>query len=160
MMSKKLIVLTVVLISILTSCFEVPKFKGISNFKLDELNADKVHFNLDANVFNPNGYGIRIRKSTFDLYVGDKYVGKAKIKKSFKMKRKRESTCHVPVELKLEKGMLMQLMALATKRSLEVNVKGILKASVMGIPRREKIDERKTINPKDLKLNLGSAFGK
>lgn len=159
-MNKTLFFLAVALVSILSSCFDVPEFKGISNFKLDELNSDKVHFNLDARVFNPNGYGIRIRRSTFELYLGDKYVGEAKIKKSFKMKRKRESTCHVPVELKLEKGMLMKLMALATKRSIDVRVKGVLKASVWGVPRREKIDERKTINPKDLNLNLGSVFGR
>lgn len=159
-MNKSLFFVAVTLITILSSCFDVPEFKGISNFKLDELNSNKVSFDLDARVLNPNSYGIRVRKSTFDLYLGDVYVGKAKLKKSFKMKRKRESSCHVPVEVILEKGMLMKLMALANKRTLDVRVKGILKASVWGVPRREKIDERKKINPKDLNLNLGSVFGK
>lgn len=159
-MNKTLFLLSILLVSVLSSCFEVPEFKGISNFKLDEINADKVHFNLDAKVFNPNGYGIRIRKSSFDLFLGDTYVGKAKIKKAFKMKRKRESDCHIPVEVKLEKGMLMKLMAIVSKRSLDVRLKGVLKASVMGVPRREKIDERKTISPKDFNLKLGNVFGK
>lgn len=158
-MRKTVFFFAVVLLSVLSSCFDVPEFNGISNFKLDKVNSDKVHFNLDAKVFNPNGYGIRIRKSSFDIFLNDIYIGKAKIKKAFKMKRKCETTCHVPIELTLEKGMLMKLMAMATKRSVDVRLKGVLKASVMGIPKREKIDEQKTINPKNLNLNLGNVFG-
>lgn len=147
------------LVFILSSCFEIPDFRGVSNFKMGKLNAKEITFEVDVKVFNPNGYGIRVRKSTFDLYVNDEYVGEAYVSRSFKMKRKKETECHVPVEVTLEPGVLMKLMKWASSRSVNVRLKGVLKASVLGIPKREKIDESKNLSLGDLNLNMGGMFG-
>ena len=160
-MSKLSMLGLATLLFLATSCFDLPEFKGASNFKMGELRSNKVNFSLDVNVFNPNGYGIKVRPSEFDVFIGKDYVGKAKLQKSFKMRRKKNTVCHVPLELSLEPGMIMKLMKWAQSRSLEVRLEGVLKASVMGLPKREKINEMKTINPRDLGLNinLGGMFG-
>lgn len=151
----------IALFFLVSSCFDLPEFKGASNFKMGQLRSNKVSFSLDVNVFNPNGYGIKVRPSEFDVFIGKDYVGRAKLQKSFKMKRKKNTSCHIPLELNLEPGMMMKLMKWAQSRSLEVRLEGVLKASVMGVPKREKINETKTINPRDLGLNinLGGMFG-
>ncbi|MDX1652154.1 MAG: LEA type 2 family protein [Brumimicrobium sp.] len=148
------ILILVVIISSLTGCIEIPEFKGISNFKIEKLTQEKVSFNLDVTVFNPNGFGIKIKRSAFDLYVDEEYIGKAHLTKAFKMKRKKTTVDNVPIEIELEKGAMFKLARYITKSSVNVRLKGKLKASVFGIPRKKEIDETKTINPKDLNIKV------
>ncbi len=151
------IFLFTVLFAILSACFTVPTYKGASNFKLEgyKPKENELRFSLDVSIFNPNGYGIRIRKSSFDVFVGEKYMGKASLKKAFKMKRKNETQCHLPVLLELEKGTIFKLIALVTSKKAEIRLKGVLKASVFGIPKREKIDQTQLVNLRDLNIKLG-----
>lgn len=152
---KRLVVYIIIFLGFtLSSCFDIPEFEGVSNFKMGEIKDNTLNFSVDVDVFNPNGYGIRVRPSVFDVYVGETHIGKGKLKKSFKMKRKKSTSCHVPVEIELDRGMLFKLMGLMQAKNLDIRLAGVLKASVMGIPRREKIDEKRKINLKDLDLNL------
>jgi hypothetical protein len=147
---------------LISSCFTIPTYQGASNFKLEEFKPKEnlLSFTLDLSVFNPNGYGIRVRKSTFDIFVGEKYLGKAKLQKAFKIKRKKETTCHVPILLELEKGVIFKLLSLVSSRKANLRLKGILKASIFGIPKRERIDQTQAINLKDLNINFGGLIGK
>lgn len=148
----------VVLLSVLfitTGCLEDPEFRGVSNFKLDELNKDKISFNIDVSAYNPNGYNLKVRKSTFKLYLNDKYIGNAQLLQKYKMKRKTTTLDNVPVEVLLEKGVLLSLMKIATGGTVNLRLEGVLKASVVGIPVRKHIDQTKKINLKDLDINLG-----
>ena len=157
---RKVFILFLPILFLLTSCFDIPEFKGVSNFKMGELRQNKISFDVNVAVYNPNGYGIRVRPSTFDVFVNDEYVGEAKLKKAFKMKRKKTTDCFVPVEVQLEPGILMKLMKWAMAKTVNLRLKGILKASVLAIPKREKVDEIRPINMRDLNLNLGSMFGR
>jgi LEA14-like dessication related protein len=144
---------------LLSGCFTNPEFKGFDNFKLNKFQQNVIDFSIDVKLFNPNGYGIKVRPSNFDVFINGDFVGKAKLQKAFKMKRKSESNCLVPVSLKLEKGMIMRLLALANLKSgVDIRLKGFVKASVMGIPKKEKIDQSKHVNLRNLNLNFGSLF--
>ncbi len=149
---SKLSIIVALLLS-LSSCFEAPEFKGFSNFKMDEMNKNIVKFHVDVSVFNPNGYNLKIRRSKFEVFVNDLFVGEAKLLKKFKMKRKSTTDDQIPVELKLEKGMLFKLMALAGgSGKVDVRLKGPLKASASFLPVRKKIDETKSISLGDLNI--------
>lgn len=143
----------------LTSCFEIPEFKGISNFKLGEFKSNSISFEMDVDVFNPNGFGIRIRRSTFDVYVNDQYIGKGQLEKSFKMKRKRNTTCHVPVTVKLERGILMKAIKWAQSETIELKIDGKIKTFVGGFPKSKKIEQTQIIKPKDLNINFNQLLG-
>ena len=147
------------LVVLLSSCFTLPTYNGVSNFKLKNFKDNTVDFSVQAKFFNPNGYGIRVRPSTFDLYINNDFIGKAKLNKAFKMKRKSETDCFVPISLQLEKGKMVRLLALANLRSgVDIRLDGVLKASALGIPKREKVDRTKHVNLRDLNLNFGSMF--
>lgn len=149
---SRISVVIVLLIS-LTGCFEQPEFKGFSNFKMDEMNKNIVKFKVDVSVFNPNGYNLKIRRSKFKVYVNEMFIGEAKLLKKFKMKRKKTTDDQIPVELKLEKGMLFKVMALAAgSGKVDLRLKGPLKASASIIPVRKKIDETKSVNLGDLNI--------
>jgi LEA14-like dessication related protein len=147
------------LVLLLSGCFTLPSYNGVSNFKLKNFKDNTVDFSMQAKFFNPNGYGIRVRPSTFDLYINNDFIGKAKLNKAFKMKRKSETDCFVPISLQLEKGKMVRLLALANVRSgVDIRLDGVLKASALGIPKREKIDKSKHVNLRDLNLNFGGVF--
>ena len=149
--------LTVVLS--LTGCFDQPEFKEFSNFKVDEFNKNKITFNVDVSIFNPNGYNLKIRKSKFDVFVNDLFIGKAKVLKRFKMKRKDTTTNNVPIELNLEKGVFFKVITLArSSKKIELRLKGPLKASASILPVRKKIDESKMIDLGDLNIKGMGAF--
>jgi LEA14-like dessication related protein len=151
-----LLLITAVLFS---SCVEEPEFKGFSNFKLDKYNNNVLLFNVDLLVNNPNKFGIKVKKSFLDVYIGDSYLGKGKLTKAIKVKRKRESNLTIPVELALEKGAMFKLMRLATARKATLRVEGVVRGSAMGIPKRVKVNKTKEINIKDLGINFGSLLG-
>lgn len=147
-----ILVLLLLLFSV-TSCFEQPEFKGFSNFQLDEFNKNIVKFNIDVSVFNPNGFSLKVRRSKFDVFINDQFIGKARLLKKVKMKRKKETTSKVPIELTLEEGVLFKVIALArSSKKIDLRLKGPLKASASIIPVRKKIDETKTIDLGELNL--------
>lgn len=139
----------------LGGCFTAPEFKGVDKFKFEKFKNNELSFNLMIDLHNPNGYGIRVRKSTMDVYINDDYIGEAKLTKSFKMKRKSTTSCLLPVTLKLEKGKAFKLLALANVRSgVKIRLNGVLKASALLIPKRERIDQEQNINLKDLNVDF------
>jgi LEA14-like dessication related protein len=150
--SRILIVLT--LLFSVTGCFENPEFKGFSNFQLKEMNKNIIKFKVDVSVFNPNSYNLKIRRSRFDVFVNDTYLGKARLMKKFKMKRKQTSDGQIPVELTLEKGVFFKVLAMAQgSGKVKLRLNGPLKASASIIPVRKKIDETKEIDLGDLNIN-------
>lgn len=151
-----LLLITAVLFS---SCVEEPEFKGFSNFKLDTYDNNVLLFNVDLLVDNPNKFGIKVKKSFLDVYIGDSYLGKGKLTKAIKIKRKRDSIITIPIELALEKGALFKLMRLATAKKATLRVEGVVRGSAMGIPKRVKVNKTKEINIKDLGINFGSLLG-
>jgi LEA14-like dessication related protein len=157
----KKIHLALLLISgvLFSSCVEEPEFKGFSNFKLDNYNNNVLLFNVDLLVKNPNKFGIKVKKSFLDIYIGDSYLGKGKLTKAIKIKRKRESNLTIPIELALEKGALFKLMRLATAKKTTVRVEGVVRGSAMGIPKRVKVNKTKEMSIKDLGINFGSLLG-
>jgi len=160
MKNLKVVFLAVIVLFSLSSCIDEPEFKGASNFKIDEFNQDHILFNVDVSVYNPNGFALKVRKSTFDVHINDVYIGEAKLLDKYKMKRKRTTLGNVPVEIKLEKGVIFQLLRFVKNKSVELRLTGKLKASVLGIPNKQEIDQTKTVNLKDMNIDIGKMLGK
>src|SRR5690625_7632491 len=68
-----------------TSCIDTPEFKGISNFKIDDINKERITFNVDVRMYNPNNKKVSIRPSTFKLYLNDQFIGDARLLRKYKM---------------------------------------------------------------------------
>ena len=146
----------ILLLSLLfSSCFTVPEYRGASNFKLEEFKDRNLAFKLNLDIYNPNSYGIKVRKSKLDVYVNESYIGEATLRKSLKMKRKSSTSCLLPVNLKLEKGAAFKLIpVLNLRKGAKIRVEGVLKASALLIPKRERINEEININLKDLGIDF------
>ena len=138
----------------LSGCFEYQdvEFKEVNNFKMGSLKEGKVTFDIDATLFNPNVYAITVKPSEVDVFVGDDYIGIAKLLRKVKMKKKETALYSIPLELTLEKGAMFKLMRYITKKEITLRVKGKVKGSVLGFSKKIEINEKKTIRTKDLKL--------
>ena len=159
MRSIKLISALFALLFIVTSCIENPQFKGVSNFKIDNVNREKLSFNVDVSAYNPNGYNLKVRKSSFNLYLNDLYIGQAFLLQKYKMKKRTTTLDNVPVEILLERGVFVKLMKIAMGGTVKLRMEGTLKASALGIPVRKQIDQTKDIDLKDLNINFRQLLG-
>lgn len=146
------------LLFIFSGCIEQPEFKGATNFRLDKVNQDKLSFNIDVEIFNPNNYKLKIRKSTMDLYIDDLYIGQAHLLDKYTMNKNATTISNVPVEVELDRGVFMKLLGLSIGNKASVRLEGKLKASARGWPVSKKIDETKEISLRDLDINLGGLF--
>ena len=146
----------VVFIGILfSSCFTVPEYRGVSDFKLEEFKNKNLLFSLNIDIYNPNNYGIRVKKSKMGVYINENYIGEAKLLKSFKMKRKSSTSCLLPINLELEQGAIFKLIPiLNVRRGANIRVDGILKAKALLIPKREEINQEVKVNLRDLGVDF------
>lgn len=153
--------LGLVLLFFLSGCFVAPTFHDPTNFQFEgyKPRENKLSFSLDVEVYNPNFYGIKVRRSALGIYFDGDKIGTGKIRESFKMKRKNSTTCLVPVDVLLEKGAAFKLIRKAFKKEVEIRLEGRLKVSVMGIPASQRVDQTKKVNLKDLGVNFGSILG-
>lgn len=142
------------LIFVLSSCIESPEFKGASNFKIDEINKERIAFNVDIKTYNPNNKNINIRKSTLKLYLNDHFIGDAQLQKKYKMGKNMTTLDNVPVEVMLDKEVLFSLVRILTGNPVKLRLEGKLKTSVSGFPYNHKIDETTELDIKDLGINL------
>jgi LEA14-like dessication related protein len=72
------IVVYALLLFTVFSCAKPQSFdyRDIRNFKVDKLGFDKSTISMDLVYFNPNNFGVQLRKVDCDVYIEDKYLGK------------------------------------------------------------------------------------
>lgn len=146
--------------SLITSCeVEQPEVKNVSHFKLNELNKDKVSFNIDVTAYNPNNYKIKVRKSTLKLYINDKFIGNAQLTKKYAMEKMSTTTGNVPVTVLLDKNVYGSLLKMVAGGTVKLKMEGPLKLSVGGFPIKRDISKVRRIDLKDLGISLGDMIG-
>lgn len=143
-----------VLLFIFSSCtFEDVQFKEAENFKLNKIEGRTMSVSFDAILNNPNGYHLKVKPSSFDLYINGNHVGIIHLDEKIKIIKRSESTVAVPVTAELLNGALPKLLAGALKKTATVRIVGTVKGGVSIFSTKKKIDETREIPLRD--LNLG-----
>lgn len=139
---------------LLTSCFDYKdvEFKGMQDFGIEDRTDNNITVRVDLKVNNPNNYGIKVKKSTLDVYLNKKYVGKTKMKKSIKLKKNSEGV--YPLYLKTSGRDLMK-SAMGSIGSLlrgkvNLGIKGDVKASVYGVGKKFPVEMEESVNLKGM----------
>lgn len=141
------------LLLFLTSCtFHEPILKGGENFKLAKMEGQTIQFNAGAIIENENWFGLKVKPSTFELYVEDDYMGTVKLDKKVKIKRKSDAYVEGQFTGQLEKGALLKVMTLMGKSEIKVRLKGKAKGGVFIFSKKFEVDETKTIPGSMLKM--------
>jgi LEA14-like dessication related protein len=137
----------------MSSCtFYEPEYRGGESIRFGQLNGRDVKFNAGAKVYNENGFAIKIKPCTLDLYIEGEYMGKVHLDEKFKMKSKCETTIDAPFTATLEKGALFRAMKFANKEEVQVRLSGKVKAGVWIFGKKIDVNETRTISGSNLKF--------
>lgn len=148
---KKLVSIFVVVLLVTSCTFYEPEMRGGEKFNLEKIDGKTVKFTAEANVFNGNWFGVKVKPSMLDLYIDGKYVGKVHLDKKVEMKRKRETHLVAPFTAELDKNALMMGISLATKGDVKVRLKGKIKGGVFIFSKKLEFDETRTMNASSFK---------
>ena len=108
-------------------------------------------FKVGLSIDNPNPYNIKIKPSNLDIYVNDKYAGKAKITDKIVIKKKVSGVYYTYITtngkdiLKAVGGSIKVLFG----GNIKVRLKGKVKGGAYGITKAIDVDFTESISARD-----------
>lgn len=91
-----------------------PEYTGIKSFKVNKVDLKGIDATIDLGVKNPNSFGFSIYKSTFDVSVGGKLIGKAKSTKRVFIKKNEEKNYTFYLKSSFEGLQLTEIMQMVS----------------------------------------------
>ena len=151
---RKIIYSLFILLSF-SSCIEIQdvEFKGMDGVKMERVENKKLALKLGIKIDNPNFFTIKVKPSVLEVFVNDELIGKAYLDESIKLIRKKEDTYFANVRIDLEDGALFKFVKYAMKLKVQLRVKGMVKGSAFGIPKKVEIDQVKEIDGSTFKID-------
>lgn len=154
----------IILLSFLFSLFSCNAYQDVEMLKVDlksigDIKNDNVTINLAMEVNNPNGYNIKIKKSTFDLFIEGDKIGEAHMTDDILLKKRTQDV--YPFSIKTN---YKSLVASITKKSLQIilgkshidlRLKGKVKAKVYGLGKKFDVDVTEKLDIKELMKKVG-----
>ncbi len=102
------------------------EYRDLKNFKIDSLGFDHSNISMDLFYFNPNNFGVDLRKIDCDVYVEHNYVGKFNLDTVMHISRRSEFaiTSHMQVNMK---NMFKNALATVFASDFLLEVKGTMR---------------------------------
>ncbi len=117
----------------ISSCKIAPVFVSkIEGSKIISLDQKGIKAEIYVRIKNPNNFGFRILKTSFDCELNDMPVGKAHLKKKIRVKANSDDVHTFIVESDfsgLSLKDITKIIGLATAKSVKVHVKGTFKVA-------------------------------
>lgn len=131
---KKIVLLSVSTFILLTSCHKPLSFeyKGIKNFKLDQLGFNKSKVSMDLIYFNPNDFGVELKKVDCAIYINNSYLGKYLLDTTLRINRKSEFILPSSMEVDM-KDIFKNGVAFLLNKEVLVKAVGTSKVGKSGI---------------------------
>ena len=123
-----------ILCIILFSCASPKDFeyREVRNIKLDKFGFDKTSLALDLVYFNPNNFGVDLKKVDADVYIDNKYLGKMNLDTSMHISKK--SDFILPSKISLDiKELYKNALNLIASNEVLVTVKGTTRVGKAGL---------------------------
>jgi LEA14-like dessication related protein len=155
-LSLRHIIVGLISVCLFTSCLEYEdvEFMGVDDYTIDQVSASEVKITLKMKVKNPNSYNIKIKKSSFDIFLNDKELGETRMKDDVKLLKNSTDVYEVEFvsNLKdLSKGIFSSLGMLLGGSS-KLRIKGEAKAKAFGIGKKFDVDFIQDIKASDFKF--------
>jgi LEA14-like dessication related protein len=129
---KRLSVIILMLV-LLASC-ATPKdfeYREIRNIQMGKFGASGADLTLDLVYFNPNGFGVDLKKIDCDVYVNNVYLGKCQLDTSMHIPRKAEFVLPTKVQVDMQ-SVLKNGLNMLLGREVLINVKGTTRVGRSG----------------------------
>lgn len=145
-MVKKILLICLISISTFTAkssfWYKDLEFLAMENFEVTR-GEEKISIKFDYVINNPNWYAVTIKPSILKLTVADTDCGEVAIPEKIKVKRKKKGS--YPFVLigdasKFTKSGFSSIWSMISKGQIDFNLRGTLKAGLMGITKKWKLD--------------------
>ena len=143
---RKIIALSLIILSTFSAksafWYKDLEFLAMENFDVTR-GDETIAIRFDYVIKNPNWYGVVIKPSNLKLTIADTDCGEVAIPEKLKIKRKKKGK--YPFVLigdasKFVKSGFSSLWSMISKGQIDFNLKGTLKAGVMGLTKKWKLD--------------------
>jgi len=116
-----------------TSCQKPQGFdyREVKNVKIENMGFDKTVLAMDLVYYNPNGFGVDLKKVDCDVYVDNSYLGKFALDTLMHIPRRAEFTLPSRIAIDM-KAVLKNGLNLLFSQEVLVNVKGTTKVGKGG----------------------------
>jgi hypothetical protein len=107
-------------------------YRDMKNFKIDSLGFDHSNVSMDLVYFNPNNFGVNLKKVNCDIYVEHNYVGHFNLDTLMHITKRSEFAlpCRMQVNMK---NMFKNALTTIFASDFLVEVKGSVRAGRMGV---------------------------
>jgi LEA14-like dessication related protein len=137
-------ILPLLLAGVLTSC-EVEEVSLVELTKVEVNRIDKQEMYLDVSAIldNPNSFNINIKDSDFDLYLENRYMGKANLENYFVLEKNTQKEYEMEIKAigeKLNTEMLPIMLSAALTGKVNVRLNGSISGKVFLFSRKVDVD--------------------
>jgi len=145
-----------ILILSFSSCsiYEEVEMLGVEGYSFQKMEDNQSQASIVFNINNPNFYSIKLKKSSFEVFLDDKKLGDAVMADEVVILKKTEGdyTLNLLLNDKDLRNAAMPLLAKALfKKNIKLIVKGKAKCKVFGVlGKKIDINESKTLNLSEL----------
>jgi len=129
---KKLLVGILVLV-LFVACRRPQGFdyRDVKNVKIEKLGFDKSTVSMDLVYFNPNGFGVELKRVDCDVYVNNNFVGKYVLDTTMHISRKAEFS--LPSKMNVDmRGVFKNALTLLFSNDVLVDIKGSTRVGKAG----------------------------
>lgn len=134
----------------LFSCFkyEDVQILDVTNIRILNLTTKKIEVGVDMHIVNPNNYKISITDSDLELIIKNKKIGTAKIKEKIELPKKSDQIHHISIitdTKDIVSGAIPVLLSLMFDDSIELQVKGEIRAKAKSISKNFPVDFKERV---------------
>lgn len=118
---------------LLTACQKPQGFdyREIKNVKIENMGFDKTLLSMDLVYYNPNGFGVDLKKVDCDVYVDNSYLGKYQLDTLMHIPRRAEF--NLPSRIAIDmKTVLKNSLNMLFSQEVLINVKGTTRVGKAG----------------------------
>jgi len=130
----KIVIVALLLLCCAASCKKPESFeyRDIRNFKIDSLGFDKSTVSMDLIYFNPNNYGVDLKKVDCDVFVQHNFLGRYTLDTTMHISKRSEFA--IPSRMQVDmKNLMKNTFASFLSTQLLVEVKGTTRVGKAGI---------------------------
>lgn len=98
-------------------------YRDLRNFKIEKLGFEQSTVSMDLVYYNPNNFGVQLRKVDCDVYINDQYLGKYLLDTSMTIAKRSEFT--LPSRMAVDmKNLFKNTFSVLFSNDVLVKVKG------------------------------------
>ena len=106
-------------------------YRNVKNVKLEKLGFEKSTLSMDLVYYNPNAFGVDLRKVDADIYIDNHYLGKYQLDTLMHIQRKAEFVLPSRIQVDM-RGIFKNALTVLFNREVLLHVKGTTRVGKAG----------------------------